>query len=189
MNLTAHATNEEVRALYEAWRDAPQGDRRAEAAAYQKAARTQDRNDEVCACGVRWRAHFPVGEAGCDHFETKEEEAASAASESWPHGQTVTIGDATARIARSYDDALDAADAANEAAIARYGRNGPAIPRTDPVQEARDLLRGALGELGPLNAALNAAGCEELGPGAANRASVAMARIALALECLSELGR
>ena len=64
----------------------------------------------------------------------------------------------------------------------------PAIPRTDPIQEARDLVRGAMAELGPLNVALNAHACDD-DFGQPNRASIAMAKLALALECLREVGR
>lgn len=50
---------------------------------YERIAKAErdERFGQVCSCGVPWEAHFPVGERGCDFFETREEKAAAYAAE------------------------------------------------------------------------------------------------------------
>lgn len=59
---------------------------------------------------------------------------------------------------------------------------GAAIPRTDPMQEARDRIRAALRELVPVQRRLHAEGDTT----AANDVEFAMSELALALDALKD---
>lgn len=80
-----------------------------------------------------------------------------------------------------------AATLASVAAAFRGVSAASAIPRTDPIQEARDRIRAAMRDLHALNVTLNASACDD-DFDQPNRATDALAELTLALECLKELG-